>query len=252
MLILLLAACSARQVQVNPTPDAIPSSLETVIGDMTLAHEGRPHGVPPSYDWALRPRIGMGNDPGRFRAMIAWGQVYEAAEGNPAKNTRVQIRDLKAYVLRKSDNQWHLLQEARRIEGAAYREDFVDDLNRPADIRVESDGSVSVVAGDGYNFHFWAPGRVPIDPQDIAGIFIVVQARLILHDPTQPDDRAQARYLLSIGGDYWLTTSAQWDQFRTNGDIGIGRFKYVQAQWQIFSMITLSEAQIRANPPPLN
>jgi hypothetical protein len=248
-LALLLTGCGRSGV-----PDVQPqtvNSIETIVGDMRLPHEGRPHGVPRSFDWAAGPRMGMGNDPGAFKAMVAWGQLYEDARGNPATNTRVQIRDIKAYVL-KGDGQWHLLQSARRVEGAAYREDFAGDVNRAADVRLEDDGSISVKAGDGYNYHFWpSTGRASIDPHDIDGVFTTVQARLVIHDPDGPDDRDQARYLLGMGGDYWLSLTAQWDQWKTNGDIAIGRFRYVRTAWQAFNMTTLSEEALCENPPPL-
>jgi hypothetical protein len=218
---------------------------------MALPHEGLPHGVPLTYDWSQAPLVGMGNNPGTFRAMIAWGQLYEDASGNPATNTRVQIRDIKAYLLSRQDNRWHLLQASRLVQGAAFREDFVDNINKPADVRLEGDGTISVTAGGGYNFHFFPATRTPIDPADIAGIFTTVQARLVLNDPSRADDRARARYLLDMGGDYWLDLTAQWDYWKTNADIGIGRFKYVTTDWQAFNMTTLSATEIRQNPPPL-
>jgi hypothetical protein len=228
------------------------NSLETIISDMQLPHEGRPHGVPESHNWALGPRLGMGNDSQSFKAMTAWGQLYEAAEGNPARNTRVQIRNMRAYVLSKADGQWHLLQSSAVVEGAAYREDFAYDSNIPADIRPEPDGGISATAGGGYNFHFWpSTGRVVIDPQDIAGIFVTVQARLVVGDLNQPDDRAQARYLLDAGGDYWRSQNAVWFFWKTNNDIAIGRFKYVEIAWQAFNMTTLSADELQRNPPPI-
>ncbi len=246
----------------TPTPTYLPistssaaqpiNSLETIINDMQLPHEGKPHGVPESHNWALGPRIGMGNDPQSFKAMTAWGQLYEDAGGNPARNTRVQIRNIRAYVLSRADGQWHLLQNSSIVEGAAYREDFAYDSNIPADIRPEPDGGISATAGGGYNFHFWPPAsRAVIDPQDTAGIFVTFQARLVVDDPNQPDDRAQARYLLGAGGDYWLSQKAVWFFWKTNNDIAIGRFKYVTMDWQAFNMITLSAAEIRRDPPPI-
>lgn len=228
------------------------NSIETIISDMKLPHEGRPHGVPTSYGWTKGPRMESGNDPAAFGAIIAWGQVYEDAEGNPAKNTRVQLKDIKAYLLSKKDGKWRLIQNSRDVAGAAYREDFVGDINKPADIRNEADGSVSVKAGGGYNFHFWpSTGRAPMDPDDIGGVFTTVRARLIIDDPTQPDDRAKARYLLNMGGDYWLNLNAKWDNWTTNKGIAMGRFKYVKPEWQAFNMTTLSEDEIRRNQPPL-
>ncbi len=228
------------------------NSTQTIIDDMQPPHEGIPHGVPKDYNWAFGPRVGMGNNPHHFRAMTAWGQLYEAATGNLTSNTRIQIRDIKAYVLSKRDRKWHLLQSSRRVAGNAYREDFAGDINKPADVIYQQDGSISVKVSKGYNYHFWCScDRVLIDPNNISGIFTTVQARLVVDNPQKPDDRAQARYLLSMGGDYWLNLTAKWDNGKTNADIGIGKFKYVKNQWQAFNMTTLSPADIRRNPPPM-
>ena len=243
----LASACAAATEESSQVEDWI----ARIADDMRLPHESRPHGVPDSFDWSTRPRMGMGNDPDAFKAFIAWGQIYEAAEGNPAANTRVQIRNMRAYILSKTDGEWHLIQDSTLVSGAAYREDFAGDVNRPADIRREPDGTLSVTAGEGHNFHFWpASGRVPIDPEDIAGVLVTTQARLILDDPDQPDDREQARYVMGVGADYWLSLTAQWDQWKTNGDVGIGRFRYVTTEWQTFTMSSLGEDAMQQNPPP--
>ena len=228
------------------------NSLERIADDMRLPHEGQPHGVPLSYDWAESPRIGMGNDSEGFQAFTAWGQVYEDAAGNPATNTRVQLRNIRAFILSKRDGRWHEVQRDLTVDGAAYREDFAGDASRPADIRVEPDGGISVTAGDGFNFHFWpTTGRASLDPSDIAGVVTSVDARLVVDDSALPDDRRQARYLLSVGADYWLDLTAEWDNFRTNGDVAIGRFRYVQREWQSFNMTTLSLEELERSPPPL-
>lgn len=246
--IVLLSWLNSR---VDASYQARINSITSIADDMTTPCDGMPHGVPTSYGWASNPRVGMGNDPQGFQSMTAWGQVYEAATGNYATNTRVQIRNIRAYMLSKQDGQWHLLQSSIGVEGAAYREDYVDNVSRAADIRSEPDGSISVKVGQGYNFHFWPPSRVPIDPNDVGGIFTTVQARLIIDNPQQADDTKQARYLLSMGGDYWLNLTADWDNWKTNGDIGIGKLKYVTTNWQAFNMITLSTDQILQNPPPM-
>lgn len=250
LIAIVFVGCFDRTVNTS-APRTI-NSIKTIIYDMQPPHEGLPQGVPKSYNWAFGPRVGMGKNSQGFRAMIVWGQLYEAAEGKPVSNTRVQIRDIKAYILSKRDGKWHLLQSSRRVEGNAYREDFVGDINKPADIRYEQDGSISVKPDKGYNFHFWcANGKVPIDPNNVGGIFTTVQARLVVDNPQKPDERAQAPYLLSMGGDYWLNLTAKWDNGKTNADIGIGKFKYVKKEWQAFNMTTLSPSEIRRNPPPI-
>ena len=228
------------------------NTITTIINDMKLPHEGKPHGVPPHLNWANGPRVGMGNNPGTFRAITAWGQLYEDAAGNPASNTQVQIRTMLTCILSKKGGRWFLIQKSRGVEGHAYREDFAGDINQPANIRHESDGSISVTAGKGYNFHFWpSSGRVSINPNDIGGVFVTVQARLIVAKPDKPDDRHQARYLLSVGADYWSHVNAKWDNWKTNADIGIGRFKYVKKEWQSFNMTTVSPKTLQTTPLPL-
>lgn len=227
------------------------NSLEDIIGDVTLPHEGLPHGVPSSYDWSQAPRRGAQRPPEGWTAAIAWGQLYEWAEGNPATNTRVQIRDMEMFYLSKSDGQWHQLQKTRLVDGAAYVEDFQGDVSRPADKRMEADGSLSVTAGDGYNFHFWpSSGRIEFPADDVEGCFITVQCRLILDDPQGVDDRDEARYLMSVGGDWWESLNAVWDNWTTNADMGIGRFRFITSEWQGYNMISVPVDQFRDNPPP--
>ncbi len=229
------------------------TNLEELITDMTEAHEGRPHGVPLSVDWSVAPRYGAESPPDTWDAAITWGQLYEWIEGNPALNTRVQIRDLEMYYLSKSDLKWHLLQSAKRVDGAAYVEDFQGDVNRPADIRMEEEGSISVTAGDGYNFHFWPrEGRINFPRGDVKGIYTTVRARLIMDDPEGADDRNAARYVMGVGGDWWESLSAVWDNWTTNWDMGIGRFRFVTEEWKSFNMISLPPDTIRKYPPPFH
>jgi hypothetical protein len=228
------------------------NTIDDVIGDITLPHEGLPHGAS-HFDWGKKPRAGAKNPPAGWTAAIAWGQLYEWIGGNPATNTRVQIRDLQMYYLSKTDNKWHELQKSLLVEGAAYREDFAGDVNIPADIRKEPDGSISVTAGGGFNFHFWPKsGRVLIPKDDVLACFVTVQCRLILNDLNGFDDRDSARYLMSVGGDWWQSMTAQWDNWTTNADMGIGRFRFVTKEWQGHNLITLSPEETLQNPPPLS
>ncbi|RMG74828.1 MAG: hypothetical protein D6722_01935 [Bacteroidetes bacterium] len=117
-------------------------------------------------------------------------------------------------------------------------------------MRVEPGGGLPVAMKAGYNFHFWsAGGRVSIDPTDIAGVWVAIEARLIGESPVMAPD-PEARLMLSAGADYWESLTAEWDQWTTNGDIGIGRFRFLSSEWQAFHMHSLTEAQLEANPPP--
>jgi len=243
-LILIFTVCFGWQAVSQTT-------LDEIIGDMTLPHEGFPHGVPSSFDWYSKPRKGAPEPGPGWTAAIAWGQVYEWAGGNPATNTRIQIKDLAMYYLSKKDNKWHLLQSAVRVSGANYIENFAGDVNKPANIRVEKDGSISTTCGGGYNFHFWPnTGRITIPANDVAGCYVTVKARLIVNDIAKPDDREKAKYLMSVGGDWWQSLTAPWDNWKTNWDIGIGRFRFITSDWKSFNMNSVPAETIRKNPPP--
>lgn len=62
--------------------------------------------------------------------------------------------------------------------------------------------------------------------------------------------------LAQSSGDWWSTMDANWESdpetgiAKYNKDVGFGRFKYLTNDWQIFSFHSLTEAQLRANPPP--
>jgi len=235
----------------------VANSIESIIDDMKKPHDEKPHGVPNSFDWSKGATAHHIEDVdsavlSKFHALVAWGQAYEAASGNPAKNTRVQIRNIKAYVLSKKDKKWHLAQSYSVVDGASYREDFLMDINKSADMRKEKDsGGISVKIGEGYNFHFFAPQRASFNSHDVMGIFSTIEARLIVDNPKLPDDRDQARILLNMGCDLWKNLSNELPAGQAAPEVGMGRFKYVTKNWKPFNMITLTEAQTRKYAPPV-
>jgi hypothetical protein len=234
-------------------PAALPNSVDLIVSDMTQPHEALLSGVPAAFDWHAGPRMGLGNEPGKLRAMIAWGQVYADAAGNPAQNTRVQLADIQLWLLSKKSATWSRVQGSWRVQGNAFREDFKDNDNIPADVRVESDGSLAIKLTPRYNFHFWTEsGRSEIDNTDVAGVYSTVRARLIIDDVRKPDDRSRARVLVGMGADYWLTLTAAWDPaWQNNGDVAIGRMRFVSQTWASYNMSSLSAEALRANPPPI-
>ena len=77
-------------------------SIEEIINDMKLEHEGRPHGVPDSYDWAFNPRIGTVSPPSGWSAVMAWGCLYEWIDGNPDDPINIDVHK----IVRGTINSW--------------------------------------------------------------------------------------------------------------------------------------------------
>ncbi len=124
---------------------------------------------------------------------------------------------------------WLLLQDTDYPDGAAYLEDFSGDISKPGDVRKEPDGSISVKAGGGYNFHFYPSDRATINPNDIGGILIILEARLIVDNSALPDDRSSAKYLCGAGADYYPSLTGGWPgNLSYNPGVGIGKMKLVR------------------------
>ena len=239
--------CSCLSVYDNTgsyNSEGIYFSRIDVINDMFLPHAGTPAGLPDYFGWKHGPVVVQGkNIPEGWNVGLAWGQVYADQDlPNPDKEfplVRVHIKDLHFYIYQK-DGTWKLVNSSENPDGAAYVEDFQDDINKPADIRNEEGGGISVQAGSGFNFHYWT-GKKRIDGNNIAGVFVVCKARLIGTE----NYKTPSKYLVNVGGDYWralgLTYVPEW--WTVCLGIANGRFKYVTPEWQYFTMHTFSKEE---------
>jgi hypothetical protein len=197
-------------------------------------------------------------------AITGWGQIYADASDVQPANVRVELRNMETYVWSNRDQAWSRVQANARVEGGHYVEDFAGNTSTSADLRDEADGGNSTGMIPGYNFHFWPAGdRGSLaDPSDIGGVFTTVQARLVLDDPSGPDNRSQARYLANAGADWWRTTTAPFGDGTNNPAVGQSRFTYLGSDWMAIDFYTggpsatvpnsLTETQLRTSPPPIN
>ncbi len=248
------APAPAPVVTPAPTPTAVTTvrSLEQQLSaDMTVGSEAIPHGVPFSWGWPIRPRVHMGNDPNGFTAFIPWGHVYECYLGNPQPWARTELSALSAFILSKRTGQWSRLATSPKLDGGAYREDYVGDESVVAPTLLTSTGTTTVTVGNGRNYHFWpSSGKVVIDPTDVAGVVTFMRARLA------PDTYSTALpdpcMTLGVGADYWRSVLSGWVTGQVNNDdAGIGRFKRLTRSWRLYGMSTLSLAQMNAHPLPV-
>lgn len=244
----------------EPAED-VQGKIDGIVEDMTLPHEGRP-ALLLAREWREGPWVRNGAIPRGFRAFTVWGLLGEAAGAKVVSNVRVHLRGLRAYILGKTSGQWQLAQADLETRVAVLREKSIAEAEVAplAEVRAEADGGVSVAVGDGCSLVV-SPGsvRAPMDPKDVQAVLAIMEARLVLDDPQGLDQRDQASYLLGLAGDYWLDIPVGLSSPSTRGLIGGGRFKHVSSEWRTFAFMTLedgnphalSEAQLRANPPPL-
>jgi hypothetical protein len=210
-----------------------------------------PHGVPTSWDWRNGPVIHRALPPPDFYAYTSWGGINRDLTDSQDTNTRIHVTNIKAYILSKS-GVWRVIQDAR-LGGALYPEDL-DETNNPpisANIRTEPDGNPSGKILHGRGWHVFPSSRASINPADVAGVYVTYSARLIVDDPSRPDDRSIARYMMNVGSDWWRSLSAPFkSDFSNNVGVFTSRFKYLNTNWQAVHGTTLTLAQLNANPPP--
>jgi hypothetical protein len=260
------------------------NSVQEIENDMRMLNEGALLGVNPSFGFAKGPGyVVMGNTPrgtntpGWFKraehslrrpdywnAILPWFVLFEGV-GNEATNTRIQIRNLKAFYKSKADGQWKLWGVSNDYGGSNCPQGSnYAACTGPSDKRAEPDGGVSFRPIPGMNFHgWWQLGRMPINPTDVAAVFVTAQTRLIQDTGSRPADRHKAKYLVHIGADYYPTPTYVFGSQAAPG-VGLSRSKYITQDWRPVNFMTFSDvgiqepgggialANVRAAPPPLD
>ena len=236
------------------------NTVQAIFDDMHLPHQGYPYGMPSSYDIYEGPVLrSIGSGESDFYVLVPGGLVYEEIGRSSSTNTRVQIRNLRGYVLDKSDNTWKPLPGVP-IEYGNSAGDLSGSPTTATDLRQEPDGiSARLLSGSTDAFQFNAE-RIDIhaiyqkDLLELAThVFTTYEARLILDDEQGADDRHLARYVADADCTVWKRIDSVWEpDFSENHDLGFGRFKYVTNDWQCFNFVTdISLSDLQQNPPPL-
>ena len=119
------------------------------------------------------------------------------------------------------------------------------------DVRAEPDGSLSlrpeaarVVVSSGQS----SPTQDTIEtPPDVAHVLVLFNSQLVLHDPQGFDDREHARFLVGAGA-AWLPPVADGAGFPVVAH-GESRLTYATTQPRLHFLRSLSESQLREDPP---
>jgi hypothetical protein len=242
-----------------------PSLVRRMVDDATLPHEALLDEVPEFFDWGLGPRLNpvfnraVGPD-NTWTAAAPWGQIYAEAGFTPTGNTHCVVRRLSMATLSVTTGTWTtrlVAEDATEMEGFYFLDDFSGNATSPDPLGVNAEGYLTGIPGTGYNMHWYPIGRVAITNQgDIGGVVGWFEAKLETV-PGQPDDIATTRYLAGASGDWWENETIAFEDpsgggsGTHNGDWAIGRHRFLTADWQTFTGHTLTERQIRENPPPI-
>ncbi|WP_413578143.1 hypothetical protein ACLVWU_06330 [Bdellovibrio sp. HCB290] len=247
------------------TPSPNPTMAAIVAGQTATSHEAVIPDI--QYEWQRKPGIIMqspsGADiPSWFEhskpewcyILNSWLQVFEA-EGNTAKNTRVQYRNMKIYVLSQATRKWSLLKNDVSPYTDTWKYPFTFASSNGT--RVESSGGLSFkpkypLFAHGYGTHS------TIVPQDIRAVFVSMDTRLVLENASGADDRNVAKYLVNVGADYWPNAQAVNTSWSYAPGVGQGRFILATPDWRKAVMVVpngrygSNMQEMIDNPPPLD
>lgn len=208
--------------------------IDSLVEDMVSPQEGMPHGAP----WRTGATFSNPTPPQGFTAMIAWGVIFEDATGSPATNTRVQVRNVRTYLLH-SDMRWEEVAVTDRIEAGSYAEWETPGQREEINVRPESSGGISVKMQKGQMVEFLpSTDRANVSP-DVIAVYVQAEARLIKDNYWGVNDTQKARYLIAMGGDWWRDCCVPFGDGTNNPGIGFARFKYVTPYWRTFTFSTM-------------
>ncbi len=235
------------------------SILDTLVGDMELMNDHPLKNVNRKYGFSRGPGYVLaGVDSNGWNYVLPWFVTFEG-EGNSARNTRIEMRNLRMFI-RTDDGEWKRLVDVDTYDGIEC-DQHGDYYNCPQVARVQAhDNSASSLPIPGLNMHGWWDSRVRIDSHSIDAMVVSLEARLVVNDENRGDDRGDAKYLVHVGADYYPSDAPPSGRLIP---VGVSRAKMVTNEWQTFALTTLSdvgkqepgggisEEELRANPPPL-
>lgn len=222
--------------------------------------------IDPRYGWQHKPAVTMyaprgdaipswwtGNRPTWTHILQSWFVAYEA-QGNAATNSRIQMKDLRIYVLSESTRKWTQVDRKMAPNVDLWRYPFAFASGDGGE-RLESTGGYSIKPTYP-NFHHGYGNKVAIAPQDVRAVFAAMDFRLVVDDPSRSDDRANAKYVVDTGGDYYPGNGEEWSLGYAPG-IGNGRMLLATPDWRTATLIVPNPnygskmEEMRTNPPPM-
>jgi hypothetical protein len=240
--------------------------VERAIADMHMPSEALV--INPQFPWQHRPQVTMhaprgdaipawwqGNRPEWTNVIVPWFTAFEA-EGNRARNSRVQVKNLRLFILSHRTRRWRQVTAQRRPDVSLWRYPFAS--AGPAcgkSSRIDGPGGISVLPVYPLFLHGWGMART-IDPADIAATFTAMEFRLVQGDARRPDDSHVARYVVDVGADYYPDQSLRWSLDFAPG-VGNGRMLLARREWRTATLLVANQdvgvtlASLRNLPPPL-
>jgi hypothetical protein len=216
-----------------------PMQSSQAISDMERPSEAVP--IKPVFEWAFRPKITMraprgdaipqwwkGDRPIWTNAILSWFTLFEAQDNN-AQNSSVQVGSLRLFIYSKRDQRWSRIDVAPKPEVSLWEYPFrhVSDLKEQPSLAQTSKGYKPAYP---FFHHGWGNAK-KIDAPDVGAVFAAMEFRLSVIDSARPDDRDRAKFVVSVGADYYPDMKLRWSLGFAPG-VGNGRLLLAKKSWR--------------------
>jgi hypothetical protein len=263
-----LPAQTARALGTAPVQATSSSGrIAAALADMSTPNEVIPRGIASTAKWKYGANVTMGTEPyassiptwwvpgirfAEWKAMTAWFVVYPGEQGNPAKNSAVEVDGLEMWVLTGTPRTWKKVQSARvPAWQGAFALNAVSNLGSVA-VQSTPSGSRLYTPSNDYMIHGgldqtavpWVTGR----GADIQAIYVSLRHRLVLCNPAGPDDRSAANIGIAVGVDYYPWVGAKVKDLGATyvPAAGVGRFFKAAADWK-YSTVLIKKNTLAVN-----
>jgi hypothetical protein len=244
------SAITIQQIVVDTYSDS-----EAAVKLRRYAWQDKPQVTMYSPAGKLIPKWWTGERPAWSYNVLTWFVAYEA-DGNTATNTRVEVKNLRFFVYSQANKKWDRF-DIRQKPGLDLWTDPFTYKSGVTGMRWEADGGISMKPTSPDFFHGYG-NSVTITPEDVRGVFVAMEFRLVVDNASKPDDRANAKYVLDVGGDYYPGNGqGSWGLGYAPG-MGNGRMLLATPEWRTATMLVPNTAlgadmeEMKVKPPPLD
>ena len=228
---------------------------EYISGFLQMSsHEENPYGVPAGWSWA---RHSSNDEWTHLNALYGetrtnfWIEVYPYSNPVFPANVKIAVTNHVYLALMEGEDEWRVIQKKERLNGSWYNYEYNIERSQITDLEKEADGSYSFSVLPGGNAHLWPDYRpVPLSRYgELKAVIYIFHTRLILDDPSGPDNIAKAQYVIAGGLDWKLENGLCPSGLGYCDAIHHGKFIILGPEWRAYVATSMTEKELETFPP---
>jgi hypothetical protein len=227
-------------------PPAGTAALDDCIKQNTVGKsEAFPMGVPHDYSWYVGKSGATHSSPppAGFTAMTWWAQVH-CEENQPVVGGTLQVLHTEGWVRLKT-GVWQKIQDQATtgVEGGTYPADFQGAATGWTSSKQPDGSAQGPTPGANKCVHWWPTARGTYAADTVNGVWGRTDVKI--------NGPASMKFVINSGCDWWKDAGAPFlPDMSNNPGIGMSNWIKAGASYRTAYYTDITEADLRANPPP--